>query len=447
VNIVVVGGGIAGIVSAILLKKKADRVYLIEKEKDIGGLYRSFQSDLGIFFDYGSHFLRETGIPDLDEVLFGEVTDREWRILDNLKGGAFYKSHLNPESPFVDARLLSGEAYQRGIIELLEITDGDRDYCNLKEQLCLTFGETLTTHLFQPILKDKIFGCELDELAANAHSLWGLSRILALTPCASREVKKSSVYDQKFAYHSSIEGASPLKNFYPINRGIDLWIDLLKEKLDQLNVEVITDTSIESIGHAKGSIQSVQLGNQRRIDCDQVIWTIPVPFFFMASGLSLEPLKKPLRKLHTSLFHFAFDKPFPTDVHFIQCYEPTFNTFRVTLYPNIQQNHSNNHHLTAEVVSSSEPDLGSLKDEVRSELELMGVVVPNSEILFQRSELIRNGFPFPTPELQRSVENQICIVQEAFNNITFLGRTTGKGFIANQVLADVYEQLASLDVN
>jgi len=447
VNIVVVGGGIAGIVSAILLKKKADRVYLVEKEKDIGGLYRSFQSDLGVFFDYGSHFLRETGIPDLDEVLFEGITSRDWRILDNLKGGAFYKSHLNPESPFIDARLLSEETYQRGIIELLEITDGDRTYCNLKEQLCLTFGQTLTAHLFQPILKDKFFGCELDELTANAHYLFGLSRILAFTPCASREVKKSSVYDQKFAYHSSIEGASSLKNFYPINRGIDLWIDLLKEKLDRLGVEVITGASIENVGHAKGSIQSVQLDNQQQLDCDQVIWTIPAPFFFMASGLRLEPLKKPLRKLHTSLFHFAFDKPFATDVHYIQCHEPTFNTFRVTLYPNIQQNHSNNHHLTAEVISSSEPDLGSLNDVVKSELERMGVVVPKSEILFQRSELIPNGFPFPTPELQRSVENQIRIAQEAFNNIIFLGRTTGKGFIANQVLADVYEQLGSLDVN
>ena len=440
-NIVVVGGGIAGIVSAILLKKKADHVYLIEKEKDIGGLYRSFYCDLGFNFDYGTHFLRETGIPDLDEILFAGITSQDWRILGNLKAGAFYKSKLNAESPFVDARRLPAEVYHKGMIELLEITDEVSNYHNLREQLSLTFGETFTQHLFEPIVKDKFFGCELDELSSNAHYLFGLSRILGLTPSASREVKQSAIYDQKLAYHSSREGVSSLKNFYPINKGINLWIDLLKLKLQELNVEVVTDTSIESIGHDKGSIQSVQLSNQRQIDCDRMIWTIPVPFFFMASKLKLEPLTKPLKKLHTSLFHFAFDRPFATDVHYIHCHEPTFKTFRVTLYPNIQQNESENYHLTTEVLSYSEPDLGSLEDVVRSELEHMGVILPESKVLFRRSELIPNAFPFPTPELQKSIENQMSIAQEAFDNIVFLGRITGRGFTSDKVLVDIYQQL------
>ena len=66
---VVVGGGIAGILSAILLKKRFEEVYLIEKGKTLGGLLKSYRNQDGIEFDYGTHFLRETGIPQLDKIL------------------------------------------------------------------------------------------------------------------------------------------------------------------------------------------------------------------------------------------------------------------------------------------------------------------------------------------------------------------------------------------
>jgi hypothetical protein len=77
VIIAVISGGIAMVFSAILLKKKAEKVFLIERKADIGDLYRSFQKSSGIFFDYGSRFLREPGLSDLVEILncpreFGE---------------------------------------------------------------------------------------------------------------------------------------------------------------------------------------------------------------------------------------------------------------------------------------------------------------------------------------------------------------------------------------
>ena len=67
---VVVGGGIAGILSSILLKKKFDQVYLLEKENKLGGLLSSYKSKEGFEFDYGSHFLRDTGVSELDEILY-----------------------------------------------------------------------------------------------------------------------------------------------------------------------------------------------------------------------------------------------------------------------------------------------------------------------------------------------------------------------------------------
>mgnify|MGYP001291269903 CR=1 FL=1 len=53
---IVVGGGIAGILSAILLKRKYDEVDLIELDGRLGGLLKSFTNERGQSFDQGSHF-------------------------------------------------------------------------------------------------------------------------------------------------------------------------------------------------------------------------------------------------------------------------------------------------------------------------------------------------------------------------------------------------------
>jgi len=71
----------------------------------------------------------------------------------------------------------------------------------------------------------------------------------------------------------------------------------------------------------------------------------------------------------------------------------------------------------------------------------MGVISPGAKVLFQRSELIPNAFPFPTPDLQHSIENQLRIAQETISNIEFFGRITGKFFTGAQVLIDVYQKL------
>ena len=109
--IVVVGGGIAGIVSAILLQKKYGPICIIERNDRIGGLYRSKRCDLGVTFDYGSHFLRSIQHPKLDDILFDGVNEQRWRVFGNLKGGAFYGSKLNPQTHFLDARQLPKNIY------------------------------------------------------------------------------------------------------------------------------------------------------------------------------------------------------------------------------------------------------------------------------------------------------------------------------------------------
>ncbi len=60
-NTIVVGGGIAGLTSAAYLSREGQRVLLIEKNKECGGLVNSFTRD-GFHFDAGVRALEDAGI-------------------------------------------------------------------------------------------------------------------------------------------------------------------------------------------------------------------------------------------------------------------------------------------------------------------------------------------------------------------------------------------------
>ena len=125
-------------------------------------------------------------------------------------------------------------------------------------------------------------------------------------------------------------------------------------------------------------------------------------------------------------------------MYFVQCHDPNFKTFRVTLYPNIQKNKNNIYHLTAEVIEPIASDLEELKKKVLSELIQIGIVSKESNLLFQDSELLSNGFPLPTIELTNTNKLYLDRAKKMIKNVNFLGRASGGGFTAGPVLKEAY---------
>ena len=441
---IVVGGGVSGIVSAILLRKRYNNVCIIEKENELGGLYNSISCDLGVSFDHGSHFLRSTGIKELDEIILRGVTPRSWRVLGNLRGGSYYGSQLNKNSPFLDLRCLSRKIYYKGMAELINCTNMNVKYNNLEEQLIGTFGKLLTEQLFRPIISNKYYGCPLNELSVNSHKVLGLSKLLGFSAQATREIKKIPLYDEKLGFHSSSEGNSNLKNYYPIKGGIGNWIDLLKRQMINFNIKIITGANISQVKIEDNKINSILLNDRRQIDCDLVAWTIPTLAFLKAAGISTNSETEAIQSLYTSVYHFVFDKLLITDLHYIQCYQSEFKTFRVTLYPNFQRNGTNLFNLTAEVVSTSPPDLEVLSKIVISELVKIGIVPENLEPLYRFSDIILNGFPLPSIKLDKRNKDYLRQAKKSCDNIHFFGRGIGGYFTTNPILIDVYQRIKNL---
>jgi len=439
---VVVGGGIAGILSALLLKRDFDQVYLIEKQERIGGLLNSVQNEQGLWFDYGTHFLRDTGIQELDSILYRDVSEADWHILDYLKAGNFFRSRLNESSHFPDIRLFPKRLYQKGIKELLDINEEakEQSFHTLEEQLRAIYGNTLTKIFYGPVLR-KFYRTELNELSPNAHMLFGLSRFLAFDPSVVAELKKSPLLDQKLAAHHFSEKQSGLKNYYPKEGGIGRWIDQLKKRLDACGVSILTSQSVTHIEHHDQRVESVTLENDQQLSCDLLTWTIPVMPFLKLSGTKLNQPVSPPRRLLTRIFHFAFDKPFLSDLYYVSCYDPKVKTYRVTLYPNIPSPaQRTSYHLTAEVLlEANTNDISSA--EVRHELDIMGIVSRDSKVLYQREENISEGFPILTPKFMEDSTLVLEKAQKEFQNVFFLGKNAGTAFFMNDVLINVYRTI------
>ena len=110
-NTIIVGGGIAGLTSAAYLSRAGQKVLLIEKNRECGGLVNSFTRD-GFHFDAGVRALEDAGIifpmlKDLDielEVVKSPVSlgiENEILHIENLDSLLKYREllvKLYPES-------------------------------------------------------------------------------------------------------------------------------------------------------------------------------------------------------------------------------------------------------------------------------------------------------------------------------------------------------------
>ena len=445
-TVVVVGSGIAGILSAILLEKKFEKIYLLDKEDHIGGLLSSYKIDERIEFDQGAHFLRDTGLPDLDDILYGHMSPEKWLTIGNLRGGNYFLAQLNEQSPFLDTRLLPEELYQKGMMQLLSAEEKPAVFENLEDFLKHTFGDTFTNTIFHSLAK-KFLGSDLRELAPGSIGLIALltRRIIGFTPAITRELKKSSLFDKKLAFHSNAEGSSRLKNYYPKKGGIGLWVEEMEEKLACLGVEILRNSLVKKISHSNNQVQSVVLNDGFVLDCDQLIWTAPVYQYIQCCQITPPFQAEPPTRLITSLYHFIYDQPFLTDLFYLICIDPEMPAFRITLYSNIQGVwEGEGYRLTVEVLSQDAPNLENTSKQVQEDLKTMGIVAQDAKIIFQHSDILYQTFPVPTPRFIQDAQRQLTFAQEHFKNVLFLGKNIGSTWFMQEVLTETYHAVKRL---
>lgn len=445
-KVLVVGGGIAGIYSSILLQKKGYQVTLVDSAPKLGGLLNSIDYENGDTFDYGTHFIAGAEDPEIDSIILNEQFQKTWNKFPNEYAGNFFANQLTDNCIFVHAQKLPREEYVEGLADLVEaLPCDDQNSENSEEQLIKRFGKGFTNSVYKPALT-KLFGVEsLKDLIVGAHRRFGMKRIVVGSPESSRELKKSAYLDDKIAFHQFSEGSASRPQYYPKDHGAQEWIKYLQEDAEALGVKILTSTNVTNIEYEGKDIKSATLNGEEKLSIDQLVWTAPL--FFLAKAASLDIKMSPPILRRTTLLNYTFNKAPKTPCHFFFCYDPNYLAFRVTLYSNLQPEKTEKtgrHRVTVEVLSSPKDSSEEYLNEVKKQLINMKIFDEDVETLFQDKVDVPNGFPVLTHQFQSDTEKLESEVDKTFNNLTRAGRATSKTWFMSEVFKDVHQKIGQL---
>ena len=437
---IVAGGGIAGLLAAKLLARKHERVLLVERDASCGGLLGSIHNDDGINFDHGAHVLSETGVAEVDALLYGNLNEADWRCFNVLRAGNWFGGAMNRSSPFPDARRLGTEALHVALDELAHAASVHHESppATLAEALHRRFGPTLASRVAGPAVRKQL-GVEPEQL----HPLtpFAIRRLICGNAEESRRLKQDPRFSEPLAYASYEEGVGTLLHRYPRAGGIGQWVDGFVEGLQDDGVEIACSRTITAVTHSGGKVTSVTLDDGRDITCAMLAWTLPAAMLLRAASIPFEskpPLARPI-----GLFHLVFDMPFGDPNYHVTCYDEALHTFRVTLYPNLRdQPQQAPYNCTVEVIGNTGADFSALLPQVVEELKQMGITPSSAQLVSSMVRVVPMGFPATTHELMATNAALADRAQEHLRNVELLGRARCPPFFTTDVLIEVYRKLS-----
>ena len=260
-DIVIVGAGIAGLTLGYKLSKQGYRITILEKEKTVGGLARSFEYD-DFIFDIGPHRFHtedQKVLKFLDEILGQEVI-----TIPRMSGvwmfGKFHDWPLRPKDLF----RFPFKVMLHAALELF--TNPHREGEDFKTYILNRYGKTLYRVFFEPYT-EKFLHIKPQDL----HRDWAISGI------------DRAVIDKRVSVNSALDLLKttllpkPIKTefLYPAKRGINLFSELLAQGIRENNGQILLNTKPTALKVKNNQIVELHCGKEK-FGVDQLVWTAPV---------------------------------------------------------------------------------------------------------------------------------------------------------------------------
>ena len=286
-TILVVGGGIVGVFAALRARqlRPGARILIVEQDDALGGLLRSDPHANGLLFDRGTHVLSETGVRDIDALLFDDLDEGEWR--------RFGGNERDLAGLLMDETILEGSPFLPAPAKLVadrlatppgKAVAAQPEAFSLHETLVAQHGTALTDAVFRAPLRN-LYRHELEELDRFVAGQLPLSRIVS----DDLPTWLSQMGDE--GYRALVacpdqrrlppQFASTLGAIYPRRMGIGQLFDKLSCQLGEAGVETRLSTRITGLAISHGLVSQVGLeaaGSTETIDGRvDVIWAVP-PF-------------------------------------------------------------------------------------------------------------------------------------------------------------------------
>ena len=308
----IIGAGISGLSFANFCN---DDFLIVEKEKEAGGLCRTFYENEYVW-DYSGHFFHfaderikkffDSKIPRNEFVTCKKNTKIYYH--DRLIDYPFQMNiHELEKEEFIDCLY---DLFHRGIKD---------SYSDFLSMLYGKFGASITEKFLRPY-NEKLYACNLSDLDVNA-----MGRFFPYAEpqqiINNMKIQENSSYNSNFEYPK--RGAIAFVN--ALLDGIDKNQILYSKKLDSVNA----DRHIAIVGGEE-------------IFYENLINTIPFDSFLESMGSSFEEFKgesaneKCLHANKVLVFNLGFDKKSKYDnIHWIYFPDKGINFYRVGFYDNI----------------------------------------------------------------------------------------------------------------
>lgn len=270
-NVIVVGGGIAGLTSAAYLAREGKKVLLIEKNKEFGGLVNSFIRD-GFHFDAGVRALLDAGIIN---PMFEELGIKLESVKSNVSIGIGDDIlNIKDVESLEDYRNLLKRTYPESESEINEVLKSIR---RIMKHMDVLYG--IENPIFKDIPGDRkfLFKKLLPWLPRFALTVGKINKMnMPIEEYLEGIVKNSSLRDiisQHFFKNTPTFFAMSyfslyLDYFYPIG-GVGKLADSIRDKVLEYGGELLPLTKIIEVGAEK---QYVKDSTGVIYSYDNLIW-------------------------------------------------------------------------------------------------------------------------------------------------------------------------------
>lgn len=278
-NIIIVGGGIAGLTSAAYLSRAGQKVLLIEKNSECGGLVNSFTRD-GFQFDAGVRALEDAGIifPMLKDLgIQLEVVKSPVSL-----GIGSEILHIENTDSLIKYRELLVELYPESHGEIDEVL---RNIRKIMKHMDVLYG--IENPVFKDLIRDRsfIFRKLLPWLPKFILTVRKINRLnMPIEEYLGEMVKNPSLRDiisQHFfkntpAFFAMSYFSLYLDYFYP-RGGVGKLAEALKEKITAWGGEIKNDTKIIAVDAEKCLLRD---SGNITYTYDSLIWASDLKTFY-----------------------------------------------------------------------------------------------------------------------------------------------------------------------
>ncbi|KKR49040.1 MAG: hypothetical protein UT86_C0001G0012 [Candidatus Magasanikbacteria bacterium GW2011_GWC2_40_17] len=424
-KIIIIGAGPSGLAAGWELARHKQEVLILEKEKEVGGLCRTFDFQ-GYKFDFGGHrfFSKQQEIRDFWRQILNEdflIRKRLSRIYYRRKfflypiklGDALKKLGLKES-------LLTGLSFVAIRLKRIFLK---KEEINFEDWVVNRFGWRLFNHFFKSYT-EKVWGISVRELGAD----WAAQRMKDIS--LGQILKSFIIKPQKGQVKSWIE------EFHYPKYGPGMLYNKIAEEIKKDGGKIEFESSLVKIKHSNGQVDKIIIKKGEEMEeffADEFVSSVPLPL--LLKSLNPAPPDEILKIIDKMRFRAFFDvclivnkkEIFPDN--WIYIHEPDVSVLRVQNFKNwspFLAADKTKTNIGAEYICWETDQLWNMNEEelvklATDELIKIGLLEPGS---VEAGMVIRNRFAYPVYHIDYKKDLEVIFKYLSnFKNLQTIGRS------------------------